>query len=160
MANVWTELLDLFSDVETSPSQRRELVHIVAPEMHSTIMSGTRALSEFQSRGLGIATSDFYDIWTGTKDAENISSDLFYLPKTSQVTEEMLKVGRSDLTSKYGHLSSYGLLNEETNRVEYKSFFYDSTSLGTRENIESRIREAIGEYYEERFIFYSIGFFI
>lgn len=150
MSNVWTQLLDIFADVDTTPEQRRSLVNIVAPEMHITEMSAISSLREFRDRGLGIATSDFYEIWNVTRDADSISSDLFYLPKDRQIEEWMLKTGRTDLTGRYGHLASYGLLDDETGTIEYKSFFYDGMSLGTKNEIESLILSAIGEYYIER----------
>lgn len=142
--------IDDYSDDNLSGSMRRLRVRSYLPDLIELGYSGSAALTKLKSVGLGIRTSDFYDIY---HEIEGTTLPAFKAVRgviSNQLDPDTFGALRIPQDENYLYAMKYEYYDEESDTYKTGRHVLRSNDLGTKTEIEDTVYDDLAEMYPHR----------
>lgn len=128
---------------------RRNIIRSILPSMIEAGTSANKSLQSFRDKGLGIARSDFLNIFREVTGEEISSNRIRNVNKSKTPSDNVLGEMKYDTGTKYRFIGKASYYNDETGKSSEGYFGWDTDTMMTVEEIETQGQEFFTERYPE-----------
>lgn len=130
-----------------SGTARREIIRNTLPGYIAEGYSANNALKSYREKGLGIGRSDFLGIFREVTGEEIKSGRIRNVNRDNTPTDAIFDDMKYDTPEKYRIIGKGSIFNEKTRQYEEIFFGWDTSNIGTIEEIEQQGLEVFKEKY-------------